>query len=117
MRREGVLVSSRMLEDRAKEIVEDVGVSADSFVASSTAVDPVRPQGKCSCKLENADEVPEALANRVYTDTNIAEHAGYIVSKDRRIVVFYTNDLKSTMSAKSLPSTSLEAVCMAAPTA
>ncbi|GMF43760.1 unnamed protein product [Phytophthora fragariaefolia] len=39
-----------------------------------------------------------------------AEHAGYIVFKDRKVVVFYTNDLKATMSASMLPSTSPEAV-------
>ncbi|GMF49324.1 unnamed protein product [Phytophthora fragariaefolia] len=39
-----------------------------------------------------------------------AEKAGYIVYNNRKVVIFYTNDLKATSSARVLPSTSPEAV-------
>ncbi|KUF95983.1 Bifunctional epoxide hydrolase 2 [Phytophthora nicotianae] len=39
-----------------------------------------------------------------------AQNAGYIIYKDRKVVIFYTNDLKATPSERSLPSTSPEAV-------
>ncbi|ETL77356.1 hypothetical protein L917_21703, partial [Phytophthora nicotianae] len=39
-----------------------------------------------------------------------AEKAGYVIYKDRKVVIFYTNDLKATPSQPTLPSTSPEAV-------
>ncbi len=42
--------------------------------------------------------------------TNIAENAGFIVLKDAKVVVFYTNDLKATPTAPTLPMENEEAI-------
>ncbi len=42
--------------------------------------------------------------------TKIAEKAGYGVLKDAQVVVFYTNDMKATPTAPTLPMESEEAI-------
>jgi hypothetical protein len=42
--------------------------------------------------------------------TNIAEKAGFVVLEDAKVEVFYTNDLKATPTAPTLPMGSDEAI-------
>jgi hypothetical protein len=42
--------------------------------------------------------------------SNISEKSGFVVLKDAKVVVFFTNDLKTTPTAPMLPMESDEAI-------
>ncbi|RAW23861.1 hypothetical protein PC110_g19709 [Phytophthora cactorum] len=54
--------------------------------------------------------LPKALRREYEPDTVHAKHAGYIIFKDRKVVVSYSNDLSATPSTRTLSRPSKEAV-------
>ncbi|GMF26610.1 unnamed protein product [Phytophthora fragariaefolia] len=75
------------------------------------AVDP-EPAWEAKKKAHHNGQRRRAKAKRTQYEpaTFHVERVGYIVYMDRKVIIFYTNDLKATPSALTLPSSSPEAV-------
>ncbi|OWZ00028.1 hypothetical protein PHMEG_00028870 [Phytophthora megakarya] len=94
----------------SKERVEAMERGSWELVA---AVDPVSGREKMEEKHNRSQpKIPKRIRIPFPTvaPVTIASHAGYIVFKDSRTIIFYTNDLTVTMSESILSSSSQEAV-------
>lgn len=75
------------------------------------AVNPEAGWKKKEADHQKAQKKRPAARQTAYQPSlSFANRAGYVVYKDRKVVIFYSNDLHATPSVRTLPGTSDEAV-------
>ncbi|POM69273.1 LOW QUALITY PROTEIN: Hypothetical protein PHPALM_14459 [Phytophthora palmivora] len=82
---------------------ERVGICRDG--GTGTRLEKAR--GRAPKSLKEPFEVAKI---KFVPRVQVSNRAGYIIYKDRKVVIFYSNDLRATLSSRTLTCTSAEAV-------